>query len=142
MTDIQLMTMGKKLSNVYAELCAPVCREFEINQTCFDIMLFIANNPCYNTARDICELRGIKSSLASVAIDTLVKKGFLTCNDDSYDRRKRRLNLTPAADGPVEKGRERQSFFAEMLKSGVTQQELLTFKKVLGKIQNNIASFK
>lgn len=142
MTGIQLMTMGKKLSNVYAELCAPICREFEINQTCFDIVLFIANNPSYNTARDICELRGIKSGIVSVSVDALVKKGFLTYTDDSHDRRKRRLNLTSAADRLIDKGRERQAFFAEILKSGVTQQELLIFKNVLCKIQNNIALFK
>ena len=66
MTAIEFMTVGKKLSNAYAGLCAPICRKYGINQTGFDILLFLANNPQYNTARDVCRMRGIKSGHCGV----------------------------------------------------------------------------
>lgn len=51
MSAIQMISIGKRLSNIYAELSLPICRKYGINQTCFDILLFFANNPEYNTAR-------------------------------------------------------------------------------------------
>lgn len=142
MTGIQMMTMGKKLSNAYAEICTPLCREYDLNQTCFDILMFVANNPEHNTARDVCELRGIKSGIASVSIDTMVKKGYLTYACDDGDRRKHRLKPTAKSEALIAKGRERQSFFAEMLKNGITEREMLIFQSVLAKIQNNLTDFK
>lgn len=69
-------------------------QKYGINQTCFDILLFFANNPKHNTARDICEVRGIKSGIASVSVEILIENGFLVRKDDESDRRRRRLILT------------------------------------------------
>lgn len=77
MSAIQMISIGKRLSNIYAELSLPICRKYGINQTCFDILLFFANNPEYNTARDVCALRGIKSGIASVSVETLICSGLL-----------------------------------------------------------------
>ena len=41
-------------------------------QTAFDILMFLANNPEYKTARDIVEIRKIKANLVSVNVDRCV----------------------------------------------------------------------
>lgn len=98
MSAIQMIAIGRKLSNIYSELSLPICKKYGINQTCFDILLFFANNPKHNTARDICEVRGIKSGIASVSVEILIENGFLVRKDDESDRRRRRLILTEKAD--------------------------------------------
>ena len=45
------------LIETYSERCKPLCREIQMPQTAFDILMFLANNPEYNTARDIVEIR-------------------------------------------------------------------------------------
>lgn len=51
------MNMGidfpKKLTAAYNAVCKPLCRELNIPQTAFDILMFLANNPDYSTAGDI-----------------------------------------------------------------------------------------
>ena len=47
---------AEKLSKAYSETCKPLCHELNIPQTAFDILLFLANNPEYKTARDIVEI--------------------------------------------------------------------------------------
>ena len=75
MSALKMIAIGRKLANIYAGLSTPICRKYGINQTCFDVLLFCANNPQNNTARDICAIRGIKSGIASVAVETLITGG-------------------------------------------------------------------
>ena len=42
-----------KLSAAYSAVCRPLCHELNLPQTAFDILMFLANNPGYDTARDI-----------------------------------------------------------------------------------------
>ena len=76
---------AEKLSKAYSETCKPLCHELNIPQTAFDILLFLANNPEYKTARDIVEIRKIKANLVSVNVDKLVNKS----QSDLYRKVKR-----------------------------------------------------
>lgn len=42
---------GRKTSAAYAALCKPLCQKLHLPQTAFDILMFLANNPGYRTAR-------------------------------------------------------------------------------------------
>ena len=57
------MEFSRKVSLAYGEACKPLCRELNLPQTAFDILLFLANNPAYSTAADIVEIRKIKANL-------------------------------------------------------------------------------
>ena len=70
-------------AKAYSETCKPLCHELNIPQTAFDILLFLANNPEYKTARDIVEIRKIKANLVSVNVDKLVNEGYLERKSDS-----------------------------------------------------------
>lgn len=97
MNPLDIVSLNTIASKLYENVCRPICRKYDLNQTCFDVILFLANNPSHNTARDLCELRGIRTGNASVAIETLAKRGFLTRSQDSSDRRIQRLILTDLA---------------------------------------------
>lgn len=139
MNPLDLISMGKKLSNIYQELSAPICRSNGLNQTGLDVLLFFANNPQYNTASDVCNIRGIKSGIASVAVDSLIKKGLLSRCEDEADRRKRRLVLTEKAIPIIKEGREMQARFADALKTNITDSEFDAVESVAEKIKSNIA---
>lgn len=133
-----MIAIGRKLANIYAELSAPICRRYGLNQTCFDVLLFCANNPENNTARDICAVRGIKSGIASVAVETLIQNGYMTRESDPADRRIRRLIPTEKAIPLIEEGRTMQKRFADTLHSGITQDELASFMTMTDKLEKNI----
>ena len=46
---------GRKTSAAYAALCKPLCQKLHLPQTAFDILMFLANNPGYQTASDVVE---------------------------------------------------------------------------------------
>ena len=73
-----------KLSAAYSAVCRPLCHELNLPQTAFDILMFLANNPEYTTARDIVEIRKIKANLVSINVDKLVGEGYLLREADAF----------------------------------------------------------
>ena len=41
----------RKLLEVYNDACKPLCKKLKLPQTAFDILMFLGNNPQYQTAR-------------------------------------------------------------------------------------------
>ena len=138
MSALQMMALGRRLSNLYTSLCAPICRKYGINQTCLDILLFCANHPECNTARDIGAVRGIKSGIASVAIEALIENGLIRREDDAHDRRIRRLTPTGKAAAIIEEGQALQRYFTAALRQNVTEEELSSLQGLIDKIETNI----
>ena len=139
MVPVDYFVLHQKLGPAITRFCLPVCRKYHINQTCFDVLMFLANNgEEYNTARDLCAVRGIKPGLASVAVETLIQRGYLARRDDPDDRRVRRLFVTEAAAPLVEEGRASQRAFFHALTRGIPEEELLAYKRTAEKLLRNI----
>lgn len=129
---------ARKFMQTYSDESRPLCNEIGIPQTAFDILLFLANNPDYNTAKDVAEIRGLKANLVSINVDKLVKEGYLTRMDDKDDRRKVILSCTEKASPIIEKGRSMQKKLYEQLLSGISEEELRTMKHVMEKMMQNM----
>ena len=89
-----------------------------------DILLFLANNPGMDTARDICTYRHLKPSIVSFHVDNLVQQGYLERQDIPEDRRKCRLVCTDKAAPVIRRGRAVQETFSRQLTEGLTPEEL------------------
>lgn len=135
MDALEFLTVGRKTISAYAALCAPVCKKHGINNTCLDVLMFLHNFPEYNTARDLCQVRGIKTGMASVAVDTLMCRGLLEAVDDAADRRVKRLRITPAADEIIKDGAQAQLRFADLLGSCVSESDREALRRIVGKVQ-------
>ena len=129
---------GRKLSLAYSAMCRPLCQELKLPQTAFDILMFLANNPSYKTARDIVEVRNIKANLVSVNVDKLVREGYLTREAVEGDRRKTELLCTEKAAPVIEKGRALQERFAEHLLLGLDAEEREAFARSVAAMEKNL----
>ena len=127
----------QKIFLAYNAVCKPLCRELELPQTAFDILMFLGNNPAYKTARDIVELRHIKANLVSVNVDRLVREGYLVRSQPSGDRRKTELSCTEKARPILERGRLLQADFLRQLLANTDEEARQTFWQVLGVIGDN-----
>lgn len=132
------LELTQKLLLAYTELCRPLCRELNIPQTAFDILMFLANDPAHQTARDIVELRRIKANLVSINVDRLVQEGYLRREPLPGDRRKIRLICTEQAAPIVERGRAVQAAFAELLLRGIPEEQRESFSRTLETISANL----
>lgn len=137
MTGLETMALGRKLGHVYEERLRPVCREYGLTRSGMDVLLFLANHPENNTARDLCAMRGMKSGIASVAVEELLEKGLLRVEVDEADRRLRRLWLTREAGAAAAAGQAVQARFAAQLRSGIDEEDRAAFERVLAQLGKN-----
>lgn len=132
------VAISRKIGQAYSAVCKPLCRELELPQTAFDILMFLGNNPAYKTAGEIVELRHIKANLVSVNVDRLVRDGYLTRHPVAGDRRKTELLCTEKAQDIIVRGRQVQDAFSRRLLDGMngTQREALV--DALNQIEENL----
>ena len=132
------MEFSRKLALAYTAVCKPLCQTLKLPQTAFDILLFLANNPAYQTAADIVEVRKIKANLVSVNVDKLVRDGYLTRESMPGDRRKTRLLCTEKAQPIILQGRQLQSAFLQRLFAHTDQQMQDAFLKTISIMDKNL----
>lgn len=128
----------KKFATVYDSVCKPLCNRYGITKTGFDILMFLGNNPEYNMASQIVEIRKIKANLVSVNVDKLVKEGYLERCSVENDRRKTQLNLCDKAMPLVKEGQQLQNQFLDSLMNETSKEERETFMKVLQTMSGNL----
>lgn len=132
------LTFSKKFMHVYETFCTSTCKKHNLNQSSYNLILFLANNPSLNTAKDICEIRGIKKGIASVTIERLVQDGYLRRESDPADRRIQRLYTTKKSEPVIEDGRSVQKHFFAMISAGLSEEERAQFAETAQKIRENV----
>ena len=103
-----------------------------------DVLLFLYNNPGYDTARDIVEIRHIAKSYVSKAVELLIQKECLAAEEDGKDRRVVRLRLLPGASGVIGEGKAAQKAVTDAVRRGIEESDLKVFEKVLKQMCGNI----
>ncbi len=129
---------AQKVALAYGVVCKPLCQELNLPQTAFDILMFLANNPSYKTARDIVEVRHIKANLVSVNVERLVREGYIVRKGIKGDRRKTELVCTDKAQSVIEQGRRLQKDFFEGLFRNTDEKMRETFACTLKIIEKNL----
>ena len=121
---VRFYTYAKRFEEAYTTVMRPLTVERKMAQPAVDILLFLANNPGMDTARDICTYRHLKPSIVSFHVDNLVRQGYLERQDIPGDRRKCRLVCTDKAAPVIQRGRAVQEAFSRQLTEGLTPEEL------------------
>ena len=130
--------LTKKFMAAYKAAQKKVCKAWNVPEVSLDILLFLANNPEYTTARDIVEVRSIKANLVSQHVDRMVREGYLCRKEVQGDRRKRDLSLTDKAMPIIEAGRKMQTDFFETLFHGVSEGEKQAFFETMDMMSRNM----
>lgn len=134
----QYFAFAQKMSVAYQEQFKVLCKKFHLSQTAFDILLFLANNPQYKTARDIVEIRRLKANLVSMNVNRLVDEGYLERKEVPEDRRKTKLLCTKKAQPIIQKGQELQNQFFTLLFEKVKPEQKQVFFEVVQQMVNNL----
>lgn len=135
---LALLRTSRQLGRLYDRQLGPVAAAHSMTRMELDVLLFLANNPECDTARDIVELRCIAKSYVSKAIDALYRRGLLTARTDARDRRAVHLSLQPAAAGAVRAGRAAQEVFFRTVMRGVSEADAQRLTAVLTQMLQNV----
>ena len=123
---------------LYDQTMEPITRRWGITRMELDILLFLANNPGLDTARDICTYRRLKPGIVSFHVDKLVREGYLLRARDPGDRRRRRLVCTDKAAPIIARGQALQEQFSAQMSAGVAPDALETFQRCLTAFAQNL----
>ena len=134
-TDIEFV---QKFNLAYNAMCKPLCQQLKLPQTAFDILMFLGNNPQYQTARDIVKIRNIKANLKSINVEKLVKEGYLRREEIKGDRRKTKLIITEKAHPVIKEGQQLQQGFVDQLFDNTTQEDKKIFIHVMKNMDKNL----
>lgn len=126
---------------LYSACLEPVCRKYGLNRTELDILLFLANNPQYDTAADICAVRSLAKSHVSTSVRALEGAGFLEKYQLPADRRVIHLRVLPAAEAAIADGRAAQERFCGVLTAGLTPEELHALERASAAVMRNVRKF-
>lgn len=138
MLGITIFSHANKMTQAYHVMLAPLCREAGMPPLAMDILLFLANNPEHNTAKDICRLRGHKSGIVSVHVERLVNDGLLERQEMPGDRRQTKIVCTEKAQALIERGRQVQRQFGRKMLEGISEEDLATIRRCLARMDNNL----
>ena len=85
---VRFYTYAKRFEEAYTTVMRPLTVELKMAQPAVDILLFLANNPGLDTARDICLYRRLKPGIVSLHVESLAREGYLERRPVPGDRRK------------------------------------------------------
>ncbi len=141
MTPAALWDMQSSMRQLYTMCVEPVCQSCGVTRTELDILLFLANNPEYDTAAEISDIRCLAKSHVSTSLKSLEAGGYITKAAEPEDRRKVHLKLTAAAEDVIRAGRNRQSVFADIISEGFSPDEKEQIRSTLERIGRNIKKY-
>lgn len=133
-----LLLHSQQLKKLYYLQLDPVCTAYGLTKNEVDVLLFLANNAPYDTAKDIVELRGLSKSQVCKSVDLLTARGFLSACHDEKDRRCIHLSLTSTAGPAVSAAQTAQANCLSLLYQNITPAEKNMMDGVFAKIHQNL----
>lgn len=125
--------------SLYTATVSPVCEKHGLTYMEFTVLMFLVNNPRFDTASDIVKYRHLTKSHVSMSIRSLEDKGLLKGEHHEPNRRTIHLTVLNTADAIVSDGREAQQKFGKILFSGFSDSEYEQFVDFMKRIDKNIA---
>ena len=125
---------------LYARMASRVCDKYGLTQMEFHILLFLSNNPQYDTASQIVRFRHLTKSHVSVSVRSLLRRGLL--EGVPGKQRSVHLKVMPEAMPIVEDGRAVQKKFTDTVFAGFTREERQLWDSFTQRMDDNVDNYR
>lgn len=126
------------IKTLYSRCVEEICQKHEITRMELDILLFLANNPRYDTAKDMVEIRYLSKSQVSSSVKMLEEEGYIRKEYTENNRKTAHLRICEDASQIIADGRHAQEKFLAIITQGIPEQELACMKRCMDGMQKNI----
>ena len=113
----------KTITSYYELLSGEVCDRYELTQMEYDILMFLHNNPKYNTAADIVKIRKSTKSHVSTSLKALENKGLIERIQSTRNKKHIEIVILNKAESIIKDGMKAQKEFAKNALDGLTKEE-------------------
>lgn len=127
-----------KIDKVYRKLCAQAVAEYDFTPNEIVVLMFLSNNPGYDSASDIAHFRNISKGLVAKSVEHLCETGYLKTGKDKKDRRLVHLFLTEKSGEIVARLKACRQEFAKELYAGVAKEDMAAMARVTEKMNQNL----
>lgn len=131
------IAITKKL---YAVSLEPVYKQYVLTKMELDIILFLANNPGYDSAKDIIERRLLTKSHVSTTIKSLIEKKYLKSTYLHNNKKTVHLVLLDSSIEIVKAGQLAQKKFIEAIFKDFTKSDKQIIINSFSKISQNASN--
>ena len=122
---------------LYRRLLSAALKEHDLTQMEMDVLLFLANHPQFDTARDLVEVRHLSKSQVSTAVEDLATRGFLQRRQKPDNKKLIHLKLLPPAAPAIRAGQAAQREFFSLLFVGFSTREREQLNALLARVEHN-----
>ncbi len=122
-TTSRLLRFSRTFQQFYAGRFAPMLARTGLSMREIQVLLFLVNNPGFDTARDMTEYRGLGKSQVSQAVELLAAQGLLRRTPDGGDRRVVHLSLTETGLPLAREAQALQSACGREMLSALSEEE-------------------
>ena len=133
----RLLQFSQQFGKFYAHQFAPLLEQTGLTMREVHVLLFLANNPDYDTARDVTLYRGMSKSQVSQAVDLLCAQGLLQRTPDGADRRMVHLSITPAGRPLARECQALQERCGARLLDGLAPEQVRQLRELLETVLDN-----
>lgn len=127
----------KTITRYFEIKVSGVCEKYQLRQLEYDILMFIYNNPAYNTVADIVRIRKSTKSHVSTSLKVLEDRGFIERRVDKDNKKHVTIHLLQLANEVIEDGIWVQKEFAQDMFEGLSEEEIKVFINVFQKVYDN-----
>lgn len=133
----RLLQFSQQFGKFYAYQFAPLLERTGLTMREIHVLLFLANNPDYDTARDVTLYRGMSKSQVSQAVELLCAEGLLQRIPDEADRRMVHLAITQAGQPLARECQELQERCGTRLLDGLSPEQVRQLRDLLETVVSN-----
>ncbi len=131
----------KQLERAYDICRKTIMNRHQLSAIEVDVLLFLANNPQYDTASDISTIRKIPKSHVSLAVSLLYKKNYLQKAADTSNRKRVHLVTTKHAAEIIQFGIKQQETFTKALMEGFSMSEIKQLNDYIKRMSDNLCRY-
>ena len=138
-SNVEQMLKGyARLREAYSRFCAHSAAGEAFSPNEMNVLIFLSNNPSINTAKELTVTMGDSKGLVCRSVDALVRRGYLTSEEDAKDHRILHLRLTQKAAPVIGQMRVSMDHFSQTVTRGISEEELAVYTRVQHQIYANI----
>lgn len=131
----------KVITYYYESLSKSICEKYNLTKMEYDILMFLYNNPQFNTAADIVKVRKSTKSHVSIALKDLEKKGMIERRKNPNNKKIIEVFLLEKAKKISDEGMNLQKRLMHNLLDGFSDDEKKMCKIMFDKIAANAESY-
>lgn len=131
----------KVITYYYESLSKSICEKYNLTKMEYDILMFLYNNPQFNTAADIVKVRKSTKSHVSIALKDLEKKGMIERRQNPNNKKIIEIFLLGKAKKISDEGMNLQKRLMHNLLDGFSDDEKKMCKIMFDKIAANAESY-